>query len=78
MFFAKSAHFQVPKNGTSDAETKKRRPLFNANTPQNGVEHVLFMRLAMLGGFKANFKNLAFWCRLTLLKRPKFQGQMYP
>ena len=31
--FAKSARFQVPKNGTSNAETKKRRPLFNANIP---------------------------------------------
>ena len=31
--FAKSARFQVPKNGTSGAETKKRRPLFNVNYP---------------------------------------------
>ena len=31
--FSKSARFQVPKNGTSGAETKKKRPLFNANIP---------------------------------------------
>ena len=31
--FGKSARFQVPKNGTSGAETKKRRPLFVANYP---------------------------------------------
>ena len=31
--FGKSARFHVPKNGTSDAETKKRRPLLNANIP---------------------------------------------
>ena len=31
--FGKSARFQVPKNGTSDVETKKPRPLFNANIP---------------------------------------------
>ena len=32
--FAKSGRFQLPKNGISDAETKKQRPLFNANYPQ--------------------------------------------
>ena len=32
--FAESARFQLPKNGTSDAKTKKQRPLFNANIPQ--------------------------------------------
>ena len=42
--FAKCARFQVPKNGTSGAETKKTRPLFNANIPQFVVEHVCFVR----------------------------------
>ena len=49
--FAKSARFHVPKNGTSDAETKKRDHFFLPTTPQNGVRHVCFMRLALLGGF---------------------------
>ena len=31
--FAKSARFQVPKNGTSGAGRKKRRALLNANIP---------------------------------------------
>ena len=26
-------------------------------SPQNGVEHVCFMRLALLGGIKANFQK---------------------
>ena len=46
--------------------------------PQNGVEHVCFMRLALLGGFLANLKIWLIRRRFTLLKRPKFQGQMYP
>ena len=32
--FTKSARFQMTKNGTSGAETKKQRSLFNANIPQ--------------------------------------------
>ena len=64
--FAKSARYQVPKKGTSGAETKKLRPLFNTNIPQNGLEHVCFIRLALWGGFLTNFKNLAFWHRFTL------------
>ena len=31
--FGKSVRFNAAKNGTSGAETKKLRPLFNANTP---------------------------------------------
>ena len=31
--FGESARFQVLKNGSSDAETKKRRPFVNANYP---------------------------------------------
>ena len=40
--FSKSARFHAPKNGTSDAETKKRRPLFHANIPPKRWTRYLF------------------------------------
>ena len=40
--FAKSAHFQVPKNGTSSARIQNLRPLFHANIPPKWWSRCLF------------------------------------
>ena len=53
--FAKSAHFQVPKNGTLGALILERTPKTSRNTPQNGLLDIWFMRLAFLGEYQANF-----------------------
>ena len=47
-------------------------------SPQNGVEHVCFMGLALLGGFKANFKNLAHLAPFHPLKKAKISGPNVP
>ena len=49
---------------------KKRDHFLSPTTPQNGVGHVCFMRLALLGGFLTNFKNFAFWRPLQVFTRP--------
>ena len=59
--FAKSARFQVPKNGTSGAETKKRRPLFVANYPPKWCTARLFYAFSTFGWVLSQFKNLAFF-----------------
>ena len=47
--FGKSACFHVPKNGTSDHETKKQRPLFNANIPPKWCRIRLFYAFSTFG-----------------------------
>ena len=47
--FAKSAHFQVPKNETSSAGINQRSPKTSRNTPQNGAVDICFMHLAYSG-----------------------------
>ena len=59
----------MPKNGTSDAETKKGDLFLMPTSPQNGGLHVCFMRLALLGGFQADFQKLLIlivWTQNTL------------
>ena len=41
--FGKSAHFQVPENGTSSARIQKLRPLFHANIPPKWWSRCLFL-----------------------------------
>ena len=41
--FAKSARFQMPKNGTSSAPIKEQSPKTPRNTPQNGGADFWFM-----------------------------------
>ena len=48
---AKSARFQVPRIGTSSAETKNGDRFLMPTSPQNGGLHVCSMRLAHLGVF---------------------------
>ena len=47
--FAKSARFHVPKNGTSEAKTKKWRPLFVANYPPKWCTACLFSAFITFG-----------------------------
>ena len=47
--FGKSAHFQVPKNGTSSARIKKPRPLFHANIPPKWWSRCLFYSFTTFG-----------------------------
>ena len=67
--FGESARFQVLKNGTSDAETKKRRPLLTLTIPQNGGIHVRFVPLPLLVGFKLILENCIFWTVLEPLSQ---------
>ena len=53
--YGKSARFQVPKNGTSGAETKRRRPLFNANYPPKWWGRHLVHEFPFSGEYQANF-----------------------
>ena len=53
--FAKSARFQVTKNGTSGAETKKPRPLFNANIPPKWCTACLFYAFITFGWVLSQF-----------------------
>ena len=67
--FAKSARFNAQKNSTLGAETKKRRPLFNANIPPKWRLTRLFYAFVTFGWVLSQFKNLAFFCRFDPLKR---------
>ena len=55
--FGKSACFQVPKNGTSGAKTKKLRPLFNANIPPKWCRARLFYAFSTFGWILSQFKK---------------------
>ena len=66
--FVKSTRFQVPKNGTSGAKTKKPRPLLKANIPPNSIQRVCFMHLALLGGFYGDFEIWFFYVPFPFLK----------
>ena len=71
---AKIGRFRVPKNGTQDAQIKKRRPLFVANYPKNGGIDSCFTRISFSGEFWANFENCVikahFW-PISPYKNPK-------
>ena len=80
--FRKSARFHVPKNGTSDAETKKRTPLFNANIPSKWCVAGLFYAIITFGWVLSQFSKIAnfrsFLRRFYLLngqKTKSAQGQ---
>ena len=62
---AKSARVQVPKNGTSCAETEKRRPLFVANYPPKWCTARLFHAFSTSGWVLSQFWNFAFFCRFS-------------
>ena len=57
--FDKSARFQVTKNGTSGGETKKIRPLFNANIPPKWWGTHLFYAFITFGWVLSNFSKIA-------------------
>ena len=44
-----SAHFQVPKNGTSSARIQNLRPLFHANIPLKWWSRCLFYSFTTFG-----------------------------
>ena len=63
---AKSAHFQVPENGTSSARIKKRRPLFHANTPPKWWTRYLFHVFTSKSDFWPFYWFWIFWLRFQL------------
>ena len=69
--FAKSARFQVPKNGTSGAETKKQRPLFDANIPPKWCRTRLFCAFSTFGRVFNQFKKFGFLAPFDPLKMTK-------
>ena len=58
--FAKSARFQVPKNGTSSAQIFERTPKTSRNTPQNGGVDIWFIRFHFWASTKPIFENCIF------------------
>ena len=58
--FAKSARFQVPKNGTSSAQIFERTPKTSRNTPQNGGVDIWFIRFHFRASIKPIFENCIF------------------
>ena len=79
--FGESAHFQVPKNGTSDAETKKPRPLFNANIPPKWWITCLFYAFITFGWVLSQFLKIPFfglfWCRFPSYMAKKLKVPFY-
>ena len=79
--FAKSARFQVPKSGTSDAETKKWRPLFNANIPPKWWNRHLFYAFITFGWVLSQFLHFAFfgqfWSHFPSLTAKKLKVPFY-
>ena len=69
--FGKSTRFQVPKSGTSGAETKKTRPLFNANIPPKWCRTLLFFAFSTFEWVLSQSKNLSFFGPFFQLKRAK-------
>ena len=65
--FAKSAHFQVPENGTSSARIKKLRPLFHANIPPKWWSRCLFYTFTTFGRVIGKFWIL----KISPLKSPE-------
>ena len=58
--FAETAPFQVPKSGTSDAETKKRRPLIQINIPAKWWITCLFYAFTTFGWVLSQFLKIVF------------------
>ena len=82
--FGKSARFQTAKNSTSGAETKKQRPLFNANIPPKWCRTRLFYAFIIFGWVLSQFSKIAhflsflrrFYCYMgEKLKLPWYQGR---
>ena len=55
--FGKSAHFQVPENGTSSARIQKLRPLFHANIPPKWWSRCFFCIFGLLS-YKYNLHQV--------------------
>ena len=77
--FAESARFQVPKNGISDHETEKRRPLFNANIPPKWWITCLFHSFITFGWVLSQFLKFGsfgavFGPYLSKITGPKLQN----
>ena len=79
--FGESTRFQVPKNGTSDAETKKPSPLFNANIPPKGWITRLFYAFITFGWVLSQFSKFAFfgqfWSNFPSLTAKKLKVPFY-
>ena len=58
--FAKSARFQVPKNGTLRAQILEQTPKTSRNTPQNGGVDIWLMHFHFLVSIKPIFENCKF------------------
>ena len=66
-FIGKSAHFHVQKNGLSGAETKKPRPLFNANISSKWCRTRLFYAFINFGWVLSQYSKIANF--LSFLRR---------
>ena len=55
--FGKSARLQVPKNGTSSAQSLQQTPKTPRNTPQNGGVDIWIMHFHFRASIKPNFEN---------------------
>ena len=58
--FGKSARFQVPKNGTSSAQSLERTPETPRNTPQNGGVDIWLIHFHFRASTKPIFENYIF------------------
>ena len=79
---AGNARFQAPKSGTSDAETKKRRPLFYANIPPKWCVARLFYAIVTFGWVLSQFSKFnnfrSFLRRFYLLNGQKTKNVRLP
>ena len=80
--FTESARFQVLKNGTLNAGTKKRRPLFNGNIPPKWWLTRLFYAFITFGWVLSQFSKIAhlwpFFSRFYLLNGQKTKSARLP
>ena len=57
LHFWQKCPFQVPKNGTSNAQIFERTPKTPRNTPQNGGVDIWIMHFHFRASIKPNFEN---------------------
>ena len=71
---AKVPVFRCQKMALPSPKQKNRDHFLTPTSPQNDVEHVCFMHLALLGGFYGNFEIWFFYVPFPPLKWPNRLG----
>ena len=66
--YAKVPIFTCQKMALRAPKLKNRDHFLTPTSPQNGVEHVCFVHLALSGGFYGDFKILFFYVPFPPLK----------